>query len=102
MRVHFTRTGGFAGLQLDVTIESDTLSQADAQELSRLVEEADFFNLAAALTDTVGADEFTYKVTVEKAGQVHTIETDDSAAPPELQPLLDWLARAARRRRRSG
>lgn len=98
MRVQFTRSGGVAGLQLAVTIESDTLPQEDAQELRRLIEQADFFNLAAEQRDTVGADQFSYEVTVETGGQVHTVKTTDSAAPATLLPLLDWLSRAARRR----
>jgi hypothetical protein len=99
MRIHFERSGGFGGLQLAVTIESDTLSQEDQQRLDRLIEEADFFNLPAELRDaTSAADQFRYKVSVATADRSHTVETAESAAPPTLQPLLDWLTRAARKR----
>jgi hypothetical protein len=101
MRIHFERSGGFAGLQLAVTIESDTLSQEDVQQLRRLVDEAEFFALPSELREsTPGADQFVYRVTVESAGRRHTVETTDEAAPPTLQALLDWLNRAARRTRR--
>ncbi|UCG85756.1 MAG: hypothetical protein JSW71_17830 [Gemmatimonadota bacterium] len=99
MRIHFERTGGFAGLRLTVDIETDTLSQEDQRRLQQLVEEADFFTLPAELRDTSTAkDQFVYRVTVEKAGMRHTVETTESAAGPLLQPLLEWLTRAARRR----
>ncbi|MDH3291009.1 MAG: hypothetical protein OEO20_07445 [Gemmatimonadota bacterium] len=101
MRIHFERSGGFAGLQLAVTIESDTLSQEDLQQLRWLVDEADFFALPSELREqTPRADQFVYKVTVESAGRRHTVETTDEAAPPTLQPLLDWLSRAVRTARR--
>lgn len=100
MRVHFERSGGFGGLQLTVTIESDTLSADEQQQLGRLIEEADFFNLPAELSDSSGAvDQFVYRVTVESADRSHTVQTSEAAAPATLQPLLDWLTRAARRKR---
>jgi hypothetical protein len=98
MRIHFERTGGFAGLQLTVDIATDTLSQEDQRRLQQLVEEADFFALPAELRDTSAArDEFIYKVTVEVADRRHTVETTEGDAG-SLQPLLEWLTRAARRR----
>jgi len=98
MRIHFERTGGFAGLQLAVDITTDTLSQDDQRRLQQLVEEADFFTLPAELRDTsLARDEFVYEVTVEVAGRRHTVATTESAAG-SMQPLLEWLTRAARRR----
>jgi hypothetical protein len=99
MRIHFERTGGFAGLVLATTVESDTLSQQDEQRLRQLIDEAGFFDLPAVLHDTgAAADQFGYKVSVEIAGRSHTVEVTEGAVPPALRPLLEWLARAARRR----
>lgn len=99
MRIYFERTGGFTGLALATTVESDTLSQQDEQRLRQLIDEAGFFDLPAVLHDTAAAvDQFGYKVTVEIAGRSHTVEATEGAIPPPLRPLLEWLARAARRR----
>jgi hypothetical protein len=99
MRIHFERSGGFAGLALATTVESDTLSQQDDQRLRQLIDEAGFFDLPPVLHDTASAaDQFGYKVTVEIAGRTHTVEATEGAVPPSLRPLLEWLARAARRR----
>jgi hypothetical protein len=99
VRVHFERSGGFGGLLLTVTIESDTLSVDEQQQLRRLIDEADFFNLPAELSDSSGAvDQFVYKVVVESADRSHSVQTTEAAAPTTLQPLLDWLTRAARRK----
>ena len=100
MRIHFTRSGGFAGLQLSVSVASDTLPEQDVAELRRLIDESDFFVLPAVLGDSAAADQFLYKVTVEQAAQQHTVEVTEDATPAALQPLLDWLTRAARRARR--
>jgi len=100
MRVHFERSGGFGGLQLTITIESDTLSEDEQQQLRRLIEEADFLNLPAALSDSGAAvDQFVYTVTVESVDRRHSVRTSEAAAPATLQPLLDWLTRAARRKK---
>jgi len=99
MHIHFERTGGFAGMTLTADIATDTLSRDDQSRLQQLVEDADFFALPAELRDTGAAvDQFVYRITIEVAGRRHTVETAESAAAPELQPLLEWLTRAARRR----
>jgi len=99
MRVHFERSGGFGGLLLAVAIESDTLPVDEQQQLRQLIDEADFFNLPAELSDSgTAVDQFVYKVVVESADRSHSIQTTEGAAPPSLQPLLDWLTRAARRK----
>ena len=99
MHIHFERTGGFAGLTLTADIATDTLSRDDQSRLQQLVEDADFFALPAELRDVgTAVDQFVYRVTIEVAGQRHTVETPESAAAPELQALLEWLTRAARRR----
>jgi len=98
MRVAFERTGGFGGLRLSVTIEDDTLSAEDADRLRDLIAGAGFFDLAPEiLPDAPAPDDFEYHVQVEMDGRTHTVRTTDTAAPGGLRPLLDWLARAARR-----
>ena len=103
MRIAFERSGGIAGLRLSATIESDSLSRQEADELSKLVEDAGFFDLPADITGPKAQpDQFVYDVTVETEARRHTVRVDDSTAPARLQPLLDWLSRAVRRSRRRG
>jgi hypothetical protein len=65
-----------------------------------LVEGAHFFDLPPVLKPPVeGADRFQYRLTVERGKQFHTVETSESAAPEQLQPLLDRLTDAARSQR---
>ncbi len=104
MHIDYERSGGFAGLQVSIAIDTDSLPPGEAQELCNLVEDAGFFDLSSALGDSTAVpDQFVYKVTVEAAGRRrHTIEVTESAVPPDLRPLLERLHRAARRARRSG
>lgn len=100
MRISFERSGGVAGMRLAVTFDTDTLSEAEANELGKLVGDARFFDQPQHPTRPgPGADQFHYSLTVEAEGRRRTVETDDGAAPAELRPLLDWLVRFARRQR---
>ena len=97
MRVSFERTGGFAGMRVTATIDSQELPPEEERKLRSMVEAADFFQLPATLpTPAPGADRFVYKLTVESDGQRHAVEASDAAVPPSLRPLVEWLTAAAR------
>ncbi|MCL4250555.1 MAG: hypothetical protein KJ065_20560 [Anaerolineae bacterium] len=103
MKIAFERSGGFAGLRITVTIDTDTLPPHEAAQLESLVEDAKFFDLPARLrSSTGGADQFQYVVTVADGERRHTVRTTDSAAPETLQPLLRRLVILARTSRRDG
>ncbi len=102
MRIQFERTGGFAGMRLAVTIDSEALSQEEAIRLRELVDAAGFFELPEEITTpTPGADRFLYTLTVEVEGRRHTVRTSDAAAPAALRSLIDWLTKAAREAHKS-
>ncbi len=92
MRIYFERSGGFMGLRLAGTVDTDGLPAEDADSLVEMVESADFFNLPAQLLpDTEGGDRFQYKLMVEDEARRHSIETDGSSVPASLWPLLRRL-----------
>jgi len=97
MRIEFTRTGGFAGMRLSKSFDTSTMPADQADELCKLVESAGFFDLPAELRSK-GADQFQFKVAVEKDGKAHTVEADERAVPPALAPLVKQLMEAARKR----
>jgi hypothetical protein len=100
MRIHFERTGGFAGMRVQATVEIDSLSREQAEKLMQLVEAADFFELPEDLSGPESSvDQFHYRVTVEREDRQHTVVTGDRSAPQDLQPLLLELTRLARTRR---
>lgn len=81
------------------SIDSDSLSPEQTQELQGLAGAADFFNLPSRIGDAgEGADQFQYKVTIEAGGKTHTVECGDASVPASLQALLRRLTVLARSR----
>ena len=97
MRIQFERSGGFAGMRLTATIDTDTLAPDEARVLQALMDTAWFFDLPAVIASpTPGADQFQYRLTVEADERRHTVEVGEAAAPDTLQPLLRKLTTLAR------
>jgi hypothetical protein len=99
MLVLFERSGGFAGVPVTITIDLATLSPADATQLNRLIEQADFFNLPTTTPASTKPDRFQYRVTIQMGDRHHTIKTGEATAPETLTPLLDWLTNFAQKQR---
>jgi hypothetical protein len=102
MRIHFERTGGFVGMRITATVDTESLSPEEARDLHEMVDTAGFFDLPTAITTpTPGADRFHYKLTVETEGRRHTVDVAEAAVPKALQPLLQQLTAFARSSRGS-
>jgi len=94
MRVLFERSGGFSGRKIQGSLDSSMLPSSEARRLSRLIEQARFFELPPILESTEpGADRFNYRVTVESEQGRHTVEASEAAVPGPMRPLLDFLTR---------
>ena len=99
MRISFERTGGFAGITKNTTVDTDTLLPNEANTLPRLVEAADLFRLPEQITSpNPQSDRFQYKLTVEDNGKQHTVTVSESALPETLRPLIEWLQNIAQKR----
>jgi hypothetical protein len=101
MQIEFERSGGFAGMTIGTTVDTNTLSSAEAHELVQLVTATNFINLPSHTNGTRGADQFIYKLTFHVEGLTRTIETTDSTMPPSLRPLVDRLMSMARSARQA-
>ena len=87
-------------MRLAIEMTTETLAPAEAEEFETLVDSAHFFDLPPVFKPPMeGADQFQYRLTVEKGDQLHSVETSDSATPENLQPLIDRLTEAARSQR---
>ena len=94
MRIHFERTGGFAGRKVQLTLDSTSLPPSQARHLRSLLARSHFFELPIRLrAQAVGPDRFHYRITVEENERSHTVEAAEAAVPAEMRPLLDWLTR---------
>lgn len=99
MKIHFERSGGFAGMTMNVDIDAHSLSDTEREALMTHLSDAEFFALPSAIADpsTTGADRYNYRITIESDDRTHTVECTDGSAPASLAPLLDWLNDSARR-----
>jgi hypothetical protein len=101
MKFHLERSGGFTGIPLQADIDSETMNQEDRLALELLVDSANFFTLPEKFQPSgSGADRFTYKLTIEKAGKSHTIEVGEAEIPEKLQPLIQHVTALARSNRK--
>src|SRR5215813_7204092 len=96
MQIDFERSGGFAGMTIRTTVNTDTLPADEAKELGQLVSASNFFSLNPQPTRGMGADQFNYKLTIQVEELNHTVEATDSTMPPSLKPLVDKLMAMAR------
>jgi hypothetical protein len=100
MRIYYEQSGGFAGIDISTTVNTDSLPANEVNKIQDLVNKANFFSLNSVSSQPeTGADYFHYKITVEmddndnnKNGQkkTHTLELYDPV-PAQLKPLVKYL-----------
>lgn len=95
-KIHFQRTGGMLGREVDADIDLNEIPEDASQELMRLISETNFFKIPQNMIAQAVPDEYEYTVTVEAGNTNHTIQTTDSAAPESLRALLEKLSTLAR------
>jgi Emfourin len=98
-KIFFERTGGFMGRKISLTIDMADLPNDQANLLDELVDDADFFELPADLTQPAMPDAFTYNITISSEERQHSVRVSDTTAPDDLRPLLEELSRQARMQR---
>ncbi|HXO22296.1 MAG TPA: protealysin inhibitor emfourin [Thermoanaerobaculia bacterium] len=99
VRIRFSRSGGFAGLQgpgQKLEVDSKELPAEKGRELERLVAAARLFDQPEKPAVAAVPDGFQYDLAIEDGGRRHSLRVSEGSIPPGLPPLLDWLTRAAR------
>lgn len=98
MRVRLKRTGGLAGIPREWQLDEGSLSQQQAQELSRLLAQVGFFSLPSEVGRPGRArDAFFYELTVEEGEKRHRVKCAEPALSPPLRDCIDWVLKIARR-----
>ncbi len=99
MKITFERSGGFAGMHMLSTLDTHQLSPEEAQELLKLIQESNFFELPPQISSPGGgADRFSYRITVDQGDRQHTVDFSDAAQPESIQPLVQKLVTLTRTR----
>jgi|SRR5919202_5782438 hypothetical protein len=94
MKIHFERSGGFAGISTSFTVDSNSISLDEQDIVKNMIDTARFFELPSETPlPKRGADYFKYKITVEteENKKSHTIKTNDMTMPYELRPLVNYF-----------
>lgn len=92
MQISFKRSGGFTGIPMAITVDTNALPATEAAQLQRLVEAANFFQLPTKMTAAGQVDRFQYQIAIEENGQQHSVTVSESALPDPLRPLVEWLS----------
>lgn len=86
MEIRISRSGGFAGLEEELAhVDTTELDPQQAAALHQQLDEADFFGLPSELpAANVGADQFTYSITVSGDQGHHTVSYQADGAGAAL------------------
>lgn len=91
-KITFKRSGGFVGPGMRFELNLNDMPISAVRNITRLVEEAQFFDLPENLIKTFKPDEYQYTITVDAGITNHTVRTNDSTMPSSLRPLIKELS----------
>ncbi len=94
MKIRFRQTGGFGGLVLGCDLDTSALPPAEAQELTRLVKQANLEKIQTRRSEK-GRDLQIYEIAVENEIAAKA-SFDDMSMPANIRPLLDFLRQRVR------
>lgn len=97
LRVEFERSGGLAGIPLQVSFNVGDLGPADAQQFRGLLDRAGLPDLGSPANPST-ADRFQYDLMVIRDGDRTHVSAVEGEIPANAQRLFDWLVDFGRRR----
>jgi hypothetical protein len=97
MNIYFQSSGGFAGINSRIVLDTSSMSSDDAMRIEEMINNSNFFSLPSESPPPKAgaADYISYKITVEIDERKHTVRTNDIVMPPQLEPLIDFLQKEA-------
>ncbi len=90
-KITFKRSGGFVGRGMRFELNLNSLPISTVWKITRLVEDARFFDLPENLIKKFKPDEYQYTITVDAGITYHTVYTNDSTMPNSLRLLVNEL-----------
>src|SRR6476620_4571354 len=93
MKISLETSGGLAGTNASIVLDTNSMSKDEGKQISDLVKNSNFFDFPSdSVPPKAGsADYINYKITVTNNEKEHTIRTNDVTMPPQLEPLIDFL-----------
>ena len=100
MIITLIRTGGFTGIPLKKTIDTQKLPRKDAKKIHDLIANADFSSFKQPLASDPPlrqgfegqADRFTYSIEIQKNSVIsHNIKLTENSLTEPLKKLINYL-----------
>jgi hypothetical protein len=92
MRISWSRTGGFAGISQDKSLDTTSLTDEENQQLLTLIAAVDFFNLPTRIvSQNTYPDSFEYLLTVEDGAREHSVIVAETGLTGKLSSLVQLL-----------
>jgi len=85
-------------MTFSVELNDEMLSQNEYEHVHILIEQANFFELQTDTTSHQVPDQITYSISVKTATRQHAIIVYERQVTAELQPLIRFLSRKARKK----
>jgi hypothetical protein len=95
LRIDFVRSGGFAGLTLETSVDTGELTPEERAETERLVSVVEAAEVPEGTRP--GVDRFQYDLTITRGSDSKHISVGENDLTPEVKALSDWLLERARR-----
>jgi hypothetical protein len=95
-KLHFERSGGFAGIILSFELNSIDLSLEENNKLKALIDSAYFFDYSDVDSKANLPDQFQYKISIESEERSHTVNIAENELTENWQPLIQYLNLKAR------
>lgn len=99
IKVDYKLTGGIAGMNRSIILDTHSLLPYEACQLQGLVTNSNFFDIPSkSPTPPWARDLLNHTITIQIGEEkCHTIETNDITMPRELRPLVQYLTEKAKK-----
>lgn len=98
IKIDFERTGGFAGIILHTTVDSNELSQEETNKLKELLYNSELMDFIAENEEkTAYPDQFSYRLTIQTGNRTYSYYLQENQVPQTARPLIRYLTAKARK-----
>jgi len=98
-KIYFSRNGGFAGFNLNLSLNINELAEPEAHKLQNLITGSGITEFRESTGKEKGADLFSYSIVLETAQGSETININQQEVTPGAEPLIHYLSDLAKKRR---
>jgi hypothetical protein len=89
LRIELARSGGYGGMTMYSSVDTDELEPGDAEAVQAMVDDVDWASLPAPAARAGAPDRFQYRVSVTGADSHREVLVGETEMPPALRRLVD-------------